>query len=316
MFPIFIQCSAYQTSNACDPSSTAFTKSMFAKSLLGDKNAHCGISFHSISNSSSATEISAIPSGVTASSGINQNTVSWNNPTGATSYNLYWRNISGVTKGNGNKIKNVTSPYNHSGLPNGTIYYYIVTSENSVGESDASFEVSAVPSAPCGSCRIFVTVGGYNTAAPATQFSSPAGADAFCNSDTGKPTTRNYKALIVDSANRIASVTPFTGAGQVDWVFFPDTDYFRSDGVTPVLKTNSNGIFLFGTLANAVDSSGQYYTGLTADWTSSLVGTCSDWSDHAGGNANAGQAIQTGSGFINQTFVSCTSGNQLLCVEQ
>jgi hypothetical protein len=87
------------------------------------------------------------PTGVDAIQGNAQVTISWSNVSDATSYNLYWSTSSGVSPANGTKIANVTSPYTHTGLRNGTTYYYVVTAVNSYGESPASIQVSATPSA-------------------------------------------------------------------------------------------------------------------------------------------------------------------------
>jgi fibronectin type 3 domain-containing protein len=87
----------------------------------------------------------AAPIGVKAVPGNTQATISWSPVYGATSYNLYWSNTSGVTPGNGTKIASVASPYIHTGLISGTTYYYIVTAVNSYGESPASNQVSATP---------------------------------------------------------------------------------------------------------------------------------------------------------------------------
>lgn len=100
----------------------------------------------------------AVPTGVTAIGGANQATISWPAVAGAASYNVYWSTSSGVTKANGTKVSGVTSPYVKTGLSAGTIYYFIVTAANSVGESAASTPVSAttnaappaVPAAPTG----------------------------------------------------------------------------------------------------------------------------------------------------------------------
>ena len=85
------------------------------------------------------------PTGVTATAGDGQATISWNAVSGATSYNIYWSTTSGVTKSTGTKISNVTSPYAHTGRANGTTYYYVVTAVNSAGESAESSQVSATP---------------------------------------------------------------------------------------------------------------------------------------------------------------------------
>ena len=83
---------------------------------------------------------------VQANSGISSNTISWQPVTSAASYNVYWSTNAGVTKANGNRISGIRPPYAHSGLTNGTRYYYVVTAQNNSGESAESPEVSAVPS--------------------------------------------------------------------------------------------------------------------------------------------------------------------------
>ena len=90
----------------------------------------------------------AMPTGVSASAGNAQVTISWTAVSGATSYNLYWSTTSGVTKTSGTKITGVTSPYTQTGLTNGTTYYYVVTAVTAGGESAASNQASATPQVP------------------------------------------------------------------------------------------------------------------------------------------------------------------------
>jgi len=81
-----------------------------------------------------------------------QTVLSWSPVAGATAYNLYWGTQPykfgvhpGITPGNGTKIAlgNVLT-YTHTGLTNGTTYYYIVTAV--VGtESAPSSQVEAMP---------------------------------------------------------------------------------------------------------------------------------------------------------------------------
>ncbi len=87
------------------------------------------------------------PTGVTPTAGDGDLTISWDSVTGATSYNIYWSTSQGVTKETGTKVSTFSSPYTHTGLTNGTTYYYVVTAENDYGESSESDEVSATPSA-------------------------------------------------------------------------------------------------------------------------------------------------------------------------
>jgi len=102
-------------------------------------------------NDAGIIEVSSfVPTNVSATPGDGQVTISWDTVSGATSYNIYWAKSAGVSKSTGTKISNASSPYTHTGLTNGTIYYYVVTAENSYGESDESSEVSATAGAERG----------------------------------------------------------------------------------------------------------------------------------------------------------------------
>jgi fibronectin type 3 domain-containing protein len=123
---------------------------------------------NSVGESSASTQVSAstnvappalpaAPIGVTASGGANQVTLGWSAVSGATSYNIYYATVTGVTKTNGAKITNATSPYLQTGLVAGTTYYYIVTAVNGSGEGAASLQASAATNSPpatnCTSCH-------------------------------------------------------------------------------------------------------------------------------------------------------------------
>ena len=90
----------------------------------------------------------AAPTGVSATGGANQATVSWSAVTGATSYNVYWSTTSGVTTTTGTRIAGVSSPFVQTGLAASTAYFYVVTAVNSAGESAASVQASATTDAP------------------------------------------------------------------------------------------------------------------------------------------------------------------------
>lgn len=83
------------------------------------------------------------PINFTVSSASNANTLSWSNVTDATSYTLYWSNYPGVTPATGTAVTDVTSPYVHSGIPNNTNHYYILTASNVGGESAPTAEANA-----------------------------------------------------------------------------------------------------------------------------------------------------------------------------
>jgi len=84
----------------------------------------------------------------TAAGGNALNTVTWATVSGAASYNLYWSTTTGVTTTSGTKVSEVTTPYSHTALTNGSTYYYVVTAVNAGGESAASGQVSASPQIP------------------------------------------------------------------------------------------------------------------------------------------------------------------------
>jgi uncharacterized protein YccT (UPF0319 family) len=99
------------------------------------------------STEANCTPAVPVPTGVSATPGNGQVTVAWPAVTGAISYNIYWATATGVTTANGTKITGVTSPYTLTGLTNGTTYYFVMTEVNGNGESAASTEVNAVPTA-------------------------------------------------------------------------------------------------------------------------------------------------------------------------
>lgn len=107
--------------------------------------------------------VPAAPTGVGASAGNGQATISWTAVTGAVSYNVYYTATAGVTTGNGTKVTGATSGGTVTGLTNGTTYYFVVTAVNATGESVVSSEASATPqvSAPISPSGITVTAGDH-----------------------------------------------------------------------------------------------------------------------------------------------------------
>lgn len=102
----------------------------------------------------------AEPTGVQASAGSSQTTISWSTVTGASSYNVYYGTTSGVTIATGTKMVNATSPQVVTGLTDGTTYYFVVTAVNANGESVISSEVTATPQQPPASPTGIVVSGG------------------------------------------------------------------------------------------------------------------------------------------------------------
>jgi len=89
------------------------------------------------------TLILAAPTGLAATGGALQVSLSWVPVTGATSYIIYWGTEAGVTKDNGTRIQGAFSPAIISGLGAATEYFFVVTSFDGTRESVISTETSA-----------------------------------------------------------------------------------------------------------------------------------------------------------------------------
>ncbi len=98
----------------------------------------------------------AAPTGLAATAGNQQVSLTWTASSGATSYNV------GRGATTGGPYTTLSSPtatsYTDSAVTNGTAYYYVVAAVNSGGTSANSSEVSATPSAPATMVNLTVDV--------------------------------------------------------------------------------------------------------------------------------------------------------------
>lgn len=76
--------------------------------------------------------------------------ITWDDVSGATSYNLYRSTTPDITKLTGTLFPAVTSPYDDTAVQNDTSYYYILEAVGLGGFSRPSDPVSATPRAPLG----------------------------------------------------------------------------------------------------------------------------------------------------------------------
>ncbi len=96
------------------------------------------------------------PTGLTATAGSQQVSLSWTAITGATSYHV---KRGSATGGPYTQVAApTTASYVDMGLTNGTAYYYVVSAVNSVGESGNSSEVAATPIPPATAVQVTVDV--------------------------------------------------------------------------------------------------------------------------------------------------------------
>jgi hypothetical protein len=100
--------------------------------------------------------VPSAPTGLTATPGNGQASLSWTASAGAAGYNV----LRSTTSGNGyaTVATGVTATtYTNTGLTNGTTYYYVVTATNSAGTSGTSNQASATPlEASSGASATFV----------------------------------------------------------------------------------------------------------------------------------------------------------------
>ena len=112
--------------------------------------------FNSMGESANSNEVRAtpsqpvpaIPANLTATAGDTQVTLSWEAADRATSYNIYRATANGLLTRIARNMTIFEAPYTDTGLANDTTYRYIVRGYNIGGESGASNEVTATPTAP------------------------------------------------------------------------------------------------------------------------------------------------------------------------
>jgi kumamolisin len=102
----------------------------------------------------------AAPTGLTATAGNGQVSLTWTGSSGATSYEV----LRSTTSGSESPLTSVTSTsYTDTGLSNGTTYFYVVEAANTYGTSGASNEASATPtSTSSGSFQVTTTTSSFS----------------------------------------------------------------------------------------------------------------------------------------------------------
>jgi|HubBroStandDraft_6_1064221.scaffolds.fasta_scaffold01749_11 fibronectin type 3 domain-containing protein len=121
----------------------------------GTKYYYVVSAYNSYGQSANSAEVNATPtappppsapSGLQATAGNTQVSLTWTASSGATSYHVK------RSTANGGPYTQVSAPtaanFNDTGLTNGTTYYYVVSALNTAGESANSAQASATPVAP------------------------------------------------------------------------------------------------------------------------------------------------------------------------
>lgn len=177
--------------------------------------------------------VPSVPTGLSATAGNTQVTLTWNPTSGATSYNVF-RSTSPGAEGTVAYSSPAGNSYTDTGVTNGTTYYYKVSAANANGQSAQSSEVSAKPNIPpaapsgltaAAASGTVVNLAWTNNATGATGneiwrstnnanftkiVTTAATATTYSDTTAVKSTTYYYK---VDATNGVAS--PFSNTATV-----------------------------------------------------------------------------------------------------
>lgn len=244
--------------------------------------------------------VPAAPTGLVATPGDKLVLLEWNVVPTASIYNLYWSVSSGAGL-DGKKISNVSVPYFDIGLTNDLASYYVVTAENSFGQSIISSEVMVTPTA-AGSAsnilRVFVTslTGGIDlsTWADSAGQTGLAAADEICTAHAARAgLSGTYIAWASDSNDdaycRIHGLSgkkaalcgqmtlPATAGPWLRMDYYPYADtidkmLFPNDNVFSPPRYTESGLFTASTFITNTSSSGEEnFSTACGDWTSSVT---------------------------------------------
>ena len=115
-----------------------------------------------------------------------------------------------------------------------------------------------------------------------------------------------YRAMFSDGVDRIATETPNTGDGQVDWVLEPWTAYVNFEGdllaITDAAALLGVHDGAFSNLTNPItpDDNGGVWTGMNQDWTAMGANeNCNNWTNAT----NSYQMMQGSPGQVTAAFL-------------
>lgn len=184
----------------------------------------------------------AAPTGLSATAGNTQVSLSWTGSSGATSYNLY----RGTTAGGESTTPVATgitaTSYTNTGLTNGATYYYKVKAVNSSGASAYSNEASATPTAPAG---VPAAPTGLSATAGNTQV------NLTWTASSGATSYEVYRGTTSNGQNATPIATGITATSYTNTGLTNGTTYYYK-----VKAVNSSGSSGYSNEASALPTAG------------------------------------------------------------
>lgn len=244
-----------------------------------------------ISVSFNVTVIQAVPpTGLTATRGSKQITLTWNSVSTATSYNLYYGTAINVSTGS-TKVSTITSPYTLTGLTDSTTYYFRISANHVSAEGDLSgTDIPMTPHSAGDTLVVtvnaqaftfkFIPAGSFTMGAPATEtgFESGEGPQHVVTLSKEfwmlqNEVTQAQWSAIITGAHPSISTSPsfFVGATrpveQVTWEDIMGTNGFISNlHLSDVNTVLTSGLYLLPTeaqweYANRAGTTTRFYWG-------------------------------------------------------
>src|SRR5208283_1042166 len=184
--------------------------------------------------------IPSAPTGLQATAGNAQISLTWNASSGATSYNVK-RSTT-----NGGPYTTIASPtaarYTNTGLTNGTPYYYVVTAVNSAGESNPSSQATATPVGTQADVTITVNPASTHPISPYIYGLN------FYSGETDPPPHLTFDR---DGGNRWTAYNWETNASNAGSDYLYENDAYLSTSTTPAEAVRS---FIAGDQADGMAS--------------------------------------------------------------
>ena len=133
----------------------------------------------------------AAPTGITATAGNAQVSLTWTSSAGASSYSVYRASQTGGPWTTPLASGLTATAYNDATAANGTLYFYVVTASNSGGESPVSGEASATPQLPLPTApqSLTATAGNAQVSLTWTGSAEASSYSVYRASQTGGPWT-------------------------------------------------------------------------------------------------------------------------------